>query len=243
MRIGLISDIHGNCVALDAVLADVAHHPVDGWVCLGDAVQGGVQPLEVAERLHELGCPVVMGNADAFVLDATSSEEVTQAQSTVGRWTREALGAEGAELVRSYVPNYELELPGGETLLCFHGSPESFDTVLHPQTPRDELRKELGGRGAQLLCGGHIHRQWTVSLDDWAFFNPGSVGMAYNFHLPDDQIYIYPFAEFAIVSTEDDHPRIEFCRVPYDLDELDRAARASGHPYGNSQAVRYRPRT
>ncbi|MGH2758015.1 MAG: metallophosphoesterase family protein, partial [Actinomycetota bacterium] len=47
MRIGVISDIHGNNVALDAVLADVAHSPVDSWVCLGDVVQGGVQPLEV----------------------------------------------------------------------------------------------------------------------------------------------------------------------------------------------------
>jgi predicted phosphodiesterase len=241
MRLGVISDIHGNCVALDAVLADVANHPVDQWVCLGDAVQGGVQPLEVAERLHELGCPVIMGNADAFVLEGTSAEEITDELSTVGRWTLRALGSRGAELVGSYVPTCEVDL-GGKTVLCFHGSPDSFDRVLAPDTPSADLRKELSGRGATLLCGGHIHTQWTVSLDDWTFFNPGSVGMAYNFHLPASEIYIYPFAEFAIVSSEDDKPRIEFCRVPYDIDELEKAAKASGHPYADTQAVRYKPR-
>ncbi len=242
MRIGLISDIHGNCVALDAVLADVAGHPVDRWVCLGDVVQGGVQPLEVAERLHELGCPVVMGNADAFVLDGTSAEPLSEALSTVGRWTLATLGARGAELVRSYVPTCELDLGRGETLLCFHGSPDSFDTILLPETPHAEIRKELGGRHARLFCGGHTHQQWSVSLDGWTFFNPGSVGMAYNRHLPEDQIYIYPFAEFAIVSAEGDEPRVEFCRVPYSVEALENAALASGHPYADSQAARYRPR-
>ena len=237
-----MSDIHGNCVALDAVLADIANHPVDQWVCLGDAVQGGVQPLEVAERLHELGCPVVIGNADAFVFDGTSAEPTTEAQSTVGKWTLEALGTRGAELVRSYIPTCEIDLGDSRKLLCFHGSPDSFDKVLVPETPPDELRKELGGRGALLLCGGHTHMQWTVSLDGWTYFNPGSVGMAYNFHLPEDQIYIYPLAEFAIVSAERGEPRVEFCRVPYSVDELEKAALASGHPYAETQAVRYRAR-
>jgi predicted phosphodiesterase len=59
MRIAVISDMHGNCVALDAVLADLESHPVDRVVCLGDAVQGGPQPAEVVARLRELGCPVV----------------------------------------------------------------------------------------------------------------------------------------------------------------------------------------
>lgn len=240
MRLAVISDIHGNGVALDAVLADLAHSPVDRWLCLGDVVQGGVQPLEVAERLAELDCPVVMGNADAFVLDGTSAEEVTEQHSTVARWTLEALGPRGIELVRSYVPTVRIDADGG--LLGFHGTPDSFDDVLAPTTPDDELRRELGGRGVRLLCGGHIHRQWTVSLDDWTFFNPGSVGMAYNFHLPEDQVYIYPVAEYAVVTFAGDGPRIELCRVPYDLEALDRAARASGHPYGDTQLPRFRPR-
>lgn len=242
MRVAVISDIHGNGVALDAVIADVAHNPVDRWVCLGDAIQGGVQPLHVAERLHELDCPVILGNADAFVLEPFGPEADQAHHSSVATWCREALGPRGTELVRSYVPTYELALDGNGTMLCFHGTPDSFDAVIAPDTSADDLRSALGGRGARLLCGGHIHRQWMASLDDWTFFNPGSVGLAYNVHLPDDEIYIYPYAEYAIVSIDADDPRIEFCQVPYDIDELDRVARASGHPYADSQAVRYRPR-
>ena len=69
MRLAVISDIHGNCFALDAVLADLRAdlEPVDATVCLGDAIQGGPQPAETVARLRELGCPVVMGNADAWL--------------------------------------------------------------------------------------------------------------------------------------------------------------------------------
>jgi len=68
VKIGLFSDVHGNAVALDALLADLERHPVDRLVCLGDAIQGGPQPVECLERLRSLDCPVVMGNADWYVL-------------------------------------------------------------------------------------------------------------------------------------------------------------------------------
>jgi len=67
MRIAIISDIHGNLIALDAVLDDLAAQRVDWGVCLGDAVQGGAQPAEVVVRLRVLGWPIVMGNADAWL--------------------------------------------------------------------------------------------------------------------------------------------------------------------------------
>jgi len=65
MKLALISDIHGNCVALDEVLAGVAGADI---VCLGDVVQGGPQPAGVLARLRKLGCPVIMGNADDWLL-------------------------------------------------------------------------------------------------------------------------------------------------------------------------------
>ncbi len=68
MRIAIISDIHGNCVALDAVLADLQREPAARMVCLGDAIQGGPQPIQVIARLRELACPVVMGNADDWLV-------------------------------------------------------------------------------------------------------------------------------------------------------------------------------
>ena len=242
MRIGVISDIHGNCVALDAVLADVANHPVDRWVCLGDALQGGTQPAEVADRLRDLLCPVVLGNADAFVLDGTSGEKsISDRMRTVRDWTVEALGAERVDFIRTFVPTVELDIGDAGRLLSFHGSPDSYDGVLLPETPTADLKRTLEGRDASLMCGGHTHLQWSASIDGWTFFNPGSVGLGYNRHLPEAGFFFNPVAEFAIVAVDGPTARIEFCRVPFDVDALDRAARASGHPYGEREARRFRP--
>ena len=67
MRIGLIADIHGNGIALDVVLAELARERVDEIICLGDVAALGSQPREVLARLRAIGCPVVMGNTDAWL--------------------------------------------------------------------------------------------------------------------------------------------------------------------------------
>jgi len=85
MRVAVIADIHGNAVAFDAVLADLETQTVDRVVCLGDAIQGGPQPSEVAARLRELRCPVVYGNADAFLLTGESGAESLTPQQYAAR--------------------------------------------------------------------------------------------------------------------------------------------------------------
>jgi predicted phosphodiesterase len=245
-RLGVISDIHGNCVALDAVLADVETHPVDSWICLGDALQGGPQPREVVERLQQLACPVVLGNADAFLLDPRVGEqeaagtEREQQLRLVRDWTVGALGEEALEFVRTFVPALEIDLGDAGGLLCFHGGPDDYNTIVAPNTSPDALRALLGPRGARTMCGGHIHRQWTVSLDDWTFFNPGSVGLAYNYYLPPERFHFTPHAEFAILHVNEASVGVEFLQVPFDVAALDRAVEANGHPEAGL-AQRYRP--
>src|SRR5437764_333659 len=73
MQILIFSDIHGNAIGLDTVLEDVKHESFDHLVCLGDAVQGGPQPAEVVAHLRALGCPVVMGNADDWLVTGQAS--------------------------------------------------------------------------------------------------------------------------------------------------------------------------
>ncbi len=77
MRLAVISDIHGECFALNQVLQDIRRQGIEQVVCLGDALQGGSQPAQTLARLRELNCPVVMGNADAWLLtgQSTSAEE------------------------------------------------------------------------------------------------------------------------------------------------------------------------
>ncbi|MEA2576174.1 MAG: hypothetical protein QOH93_3472, partial [Chloroflexia bacterium] len=137
-RVGVISDIHGNCLALDAVLDELRRDPVDALVCLGDAVQGGPQPAEVVARLRELGCPVVMGNADAWVLsgaDTSPNEQTTPEQEAVRQWSLSRLTAEDISFIEGFRPTVELQLEGDVRLLCFHGSPTSFDDLIFMDTP------------------------------------------------------------------------------------------------------------
>jgi len=239
MRIGVVSDMHGNCVALDAVLQDVLTHPVDRWVCLGDALQGGLQPREVADRLRELDCPVVMGNADAFVLEPGDQAFRNPGQLAIREWTAAQLGDEGLDYVRTFVPSVEIDLGDAGTLLCFHGGPDSYDTILLPGTDPGTLRAELGGR-ARTMCGGHTHQQWSVSLDGWTFFNPGSAGLGYNAHVPQDGLQFFVDAEYAILHVDGDRVGVEFLRVPFDTDEIDRVARTCGHPGAEEFAARFR---
>src|SRR5258708_31692588 len=89
MRVALISDIHGNCVALEAVLADIERAGVDQVVCLGDVAATGPQPHAVIERLRATGCPVVMGNADVWLLNPQLSEtedEATRQIEEIDLW-------------------------------------------------------------------------------------------------------------------------------------------------------------
>jgi putative phosphoesterase len=223
MKIGVMSDIHGNCVALDAVLADVEGHPVDRWVCLGDALQGGPQPAQVAHRLHELGCPVILGNADEFVRSGTVGEPNTDEMNEVRAWTLAELG-EDATFIDSFLTTHGIELGDGRRMLCFHGSPSSNEEVLLPETDPNDLRAALGDEDIQ--CGGHTHMQWTAMIDGRMFFNPGSVGLAYNRHQPGETFRFSPWAEFAVVHDD----RIEFCKVPFDVGALKRATLQSGHP-------------
>ena len=249
MRLAVISDIHGNCVALDAVLADVERHPVDGWVCLGDALQGGPQPLEVVERLETLGGPVILGNADAFLLDASVGEEEAAGTGReeqlrlVRDWTIDALGPRGVDAIRGFVPTAEIDLGAAGTLLAFHGGPDDYNHILWPETPTDELEATFAGHDASTFCGGHTHLQWTVRLGERTYFNPGSVGSGYNRHLGGEVSFHFDaFAAYAILSTLGAEVRLEFKRIPFDVDALDAAARASGHPDGAAFAARYGPR-
>src|SRR5262245_23816793 len=140
MRIAVISDVHGNLVGLDAALADLQAQPADQIVFLGDMIQGGPQPAQVAARLRELGSPVVLGNADAWLLTGreTGAEPTTERQLAVREWQLTRLSHADRTYIEGFQPTVEIALGDGRTLLCFHGSPASFDEIILPDTPEQE---------------------------------------------------------------------------------------------------------
>ena len=169
MSLGLVSDAHGNDRALAAVVDELLRLGVDRAVCLGDMVQGGDEPREVLDRVAALGWPVILGNADDFLLEvsADSPEEVTEAQLAKREWTLAQLGDAHLEQIRSFPRTLELG-----KLLAFHGSPRSYDDVLLPESEDDAAWRV---DGFDVLAGGHTHRQWTRIVCGALYVNPGAI--------------------------------------------------------------------
>ncbi len=249
MRVAVISDIHGNCIGLNAALADIDREPVDQIVCLGDAIQGGPQPGEVGSRLRELGCPIVMGNADAWLLSGieTGNEPMTEERrrilDAVRAWSLTKLSASDRRFIEAFQPTVKISLDGGQRLLCFHGSPASFDDIILPDIPQERLFHYLGGYPADVLAGGHTHVQHMrrIGADARFFFNPGSVGLAYSHHQPDGTFHADPWAEYAVLTSEGQSLALEFRRVPYDIGPLIKAYESSGRPYAERAVAEYKP--
>lgn len=244
MRIAVISDIHGNYFALEVVLADIRRRAIDQIVCLGDAIQGGSQPAETVRCLRELACPVVMGNADAWLLtgeETSPHEQTSEQQRAVRAWSLAQLSSEDKAFIAQFSPTVEITMEAGKSLLCFHGSPHSFDDIILPNTSEEDFQKFLGGFDATLLTGGHTHTQQIRRRDDtcW-YFNPGSVGLAYNWQQSKAQFRADPWANYAIVSSDGEQVGVEFRHIPFDVYQLVRIIESSGRPYPEDSINLYR---
>lgn len=248
MKVIVISDIHGNCLALDAVLADIEGEQVDQIVCLGDAIQGGPQPAEVVSRLRTLPCLVVMGNADAWLLsgDETSEETVSPERlrklQVVREWSLARLTAADRAFIAGFAPTVTITLSPTHSLLGFHGSPTSFNDLIFPHTPEEEFQRLLNPYAHHILSGGHTHLPQIRRLGDSFFFNPGSVGLTYNHQQDEAWFRTDPWAEYAALTVQNGSVRLEFRRVPFDRKALIAIYRANGHPYAEEAAVQYGPR-
>ena len=245
MRIAVISDMHGNDLAFEVVEADIKNQKVDQIVCLGDAIQGGPQPAEVAQRLRRLGCPVVMGNADAWLISGTESgdegipPERLRKMGEVRNWSLSKLTEDDIDFISGFQPTVTVQLGEGLDLLCFHGSPVSFDDIILPAASEVEFQKFLGPYTGRILTGGHTHAQQIRRMGDLFFFNPGSVGFAYSHNQPEEKFLADPWAEYAILTVDNGLVSLEFRRIPFDASELVRIFQVSGRPFAEDAIAQY----
>ncbi len=149
MRIAVISDIHGNQIALEAVLQDLAQQPkVDQLVIAGDLCLNGPCPRQVLETLQRLHCPVIQGNVDLEVV-THAAEKSERKRSTVG-WTREQIGQEGIDYLASLPFSYCVANPSGSDLLIVHANPLNLEDAIFPNAPDSTLEHFLGGLGLDI---------------------------------------------------------------------------------------------
>jgi predicted phosphodiesterase len=224
VRTAIISDIHGNLVSLEAVLDDASRQAVDRFVCLGDVAATGPQPRAAVLRIAELGCPVVMGNTDHWLLEPgppPSEGEDEMRIHDIDLWCREQLGPTERAALARYQPVVELD-----GLCCYHGSPRSFDQELLPATAVVDLSAALAGHSADIYAGGHTHQVMLRRHQTALVINPGSVGMPFEL-LSDGSFRNPPVAEYAIV----DGRNVEFRRVPVNVAAVTTAAMRTDMPH------------
>jgi diadenosine tetraphosphatase ApaH/serine/threonine PP2A family protein phosphatase len=176
-----------------------------------------------------------MGNADAALLEPPAADEGADDDARriadIDRWCADQLTEADRRFVATFRPTVEIALGSGQTLLCCHGSPRSFDEAIAADTPADELDRMLGEDAAELVACGHTHLRLLRRHRSGEIVNPGSVGLAYAF-LPTGGVRVPPWAEFAIVDALPHGPlSVAFRRVEYDQAATVRAMTERGMPH------------
>jgi predicted phosphodiesterase len=230
MRVALISDIHGNLVSLEAVLADIDREGVDQIVCLGDVAGLGPQPREILARLQALGCICIMGNHDSDLLNPDCDPEPDLWTTQVTAWCADQLSKADLDYIRSFQPLVEISLGGRATLLCYHGSPRSNTDRILSTTPSEKLDEMLAGHTATVMVGGHNHVQMLRWHRGAAIVDVGSVGLPFDQMPFEDLPAFVPWAEYGIVSWVDGVLNVDLRQVPIDLYAVKQAALASDMP-------------
>jgi putative phosphoesterase len=233
MRIALISDIHGNNVALDAVLADISKQQVDSAVCLGDVATLGPQPVETLEGLKELNCVYIRGNHDSSLLQPEKALDYKVSEPLLPslEWCLSKLGNSDFEFVRTFQPTLRVPLGEDDEMLCYHGSPKSNIDNIFSDTPLEEVDGLFSSCDAKVMAGGHTHIQMLRHHNGMMIVNPGSVGNAFLApHRSEKQPTLMPWAEYAIVNRQDSQITVEFKRIFYNIDLLYQTIRKSDIP-------------
>jgi predicted phosphodiesterase len=240
MRLALLSDLHGNSIALDAVLADIDRQGgADRFMVLGDLVAVGYDPVGVLERLVGLpGVGFVQGNTDRYVVSGQrpypSFEHVAADTSLIPRlvevaqtfaWTQGMLTAAGwLDWLAGLPLEVRFALPDETVVLATHVAPGQADGAgIHPSLSDVELAALVGAAPADVVCVGHTHRPLDRSIGHVRVINPGSISNP----VPPDLR-----ASYAIVEATPLEYSVHHRRVAYDYAAVIAAVERSRHPSG-----------
>lgn len=236
MRYALISDVHANLPALEAVLADLDARPgIDAVYHLGDLVGYAPWPNETVALLRARGIAGVAGNYDSTTATdykhcGCKYEDARQeALSHLSyAWTRAHTSRESKRFLGALPFRLDVRAGGGHaagpTVILVHGTP-TLNTVYWTEDRSDEfclkMARAAGARPGDVLCFGHTHRPWHRQVEGVHFLNTGSVGR------PKDGDWR---TGYVLLDVGGAAPAVEFVRVPYDLERAMEAIRRSELP-------------
>ncbi len=236
MRYALISDIHANLPALRAVLADIdSRKDIDAIYHLGDLTGYAPWPNETVGLLRERGISGIAGNYDSTVAtdykhcgcraDTPRDEELSHLSF---EWTRSHVTPETKKYLGGLPFRLDIRPFGGHgsgpTITLVHGN-QTLNTVYvtedRPDSFLEKMGNDIGARAGDVICFGHTHKPWQRTVGGIRFVNAGSVGR------PKDGDWR---SCYALLVIDQSATRVEFVRVPYDVDEAARAIRQSDLP-------------
>jgi predicted phosphodiesterase len=229
VKLALVSDLHANLEALDAVLRDIDREaPGAQLVCAGDIVGYGPDPEACIARLQERAAPCVMGNHEEMVLGRRDFSRCVHAGIVAAVWTRRHLSADA----RAYLQALPHCLRLGSVVVC-HGDLESADTYVSTPERAEAALAQLRAehRGAEVLVCGHTHH--AAVFTHQAGFQPAKAGAGYQLTLPcvinpgsvGQARDGAPLASYALLDTE--RRRVSFRQVAYDHETTVRKLRAA----------------
>ena len=228
MRVAIVSDVHGNFRAFEAVLADLRQVAPDLVVHGGDLVYGGTHPAEVIDQIRALGWPGVRGNTDEMLWSPKSLTEFAartpQLGPLLGRIqdlippTLASIGDERLRWLEGFPERYVVE---GITLV--HASPGDLWRAPMPNTSDEELRSTYAALNSAIAVYGHIHRPYTRRVGEMTVANTGSVSQSYD----GDRR-----ASYLVIEGE----RVSIRRVEYDVESEAKDLLSSGLPHAEWMA-------
>jgi putative phosphoesterase len=224
-RIALVSDVHGNLPALEAVLDDAARHAAEELWYLGDFLGYAPFPNEVVQKLQEANAVSVIGNYDLKVLGFEQKQDAWKRTKAAEKyvafqWNYEHLSDRAAAFLRSLPQQRRLQV-NGFTVLLVHGSPDAVDEHLGSQTPEQRFEELAEKAAVDLIACGHSHEAFVKRVKRTWFVNPGSAGR------PEGGDWR---ASYALLEITGNGLKVGHRRVTYQIDRVARAVHGAGLP-------------
>ncbi|MDF2788979.1 MAG: metallophosphoesterase [Neobacillus sp.] len=215
MKIAFISDIHGNAIALDAVLQDIEKQGIDKIYVLGDICYRGPEPKRSLDLVRNLYTEVIKGNADEWVVRGVRKGEVAdkvlELMNLERQWIVEQLEPSDIDYLESLPTTLNLTIEDVQ-LSAFHATPTSLFEIILPSADDNQIETSLmQAQNAQIFVYAHIHKPYIRYLNGKVIINIGSVG------LPFDGL---TKASYGLVEVEDGHIKTSIRRVNYDLESV-----------------------
>lgn len=184
MRLAFVADIHGNLLALEAVLADLQQQRPDAVYLVGDQVNRCPWNNEVMSIITELGWPAVAGNHDLIVGMINTPHNrppfTNRVRFPTLWWTQTQLTTAHLATLRHWPEAITITLDGLPAIRVIHGIPGNAFVGILPEDSDEKVKRFLTDVTEPVLVCGHIHRPLARAVDQWQIFNGGSVGIPYN---------------------------------------------------------------